>query len=259
MAEGSRGLPDQGERKCAVCGGATLDRISGRDDWDMISLGREDLSYRCSGCGAREAIWTKGTVAGGILVGLALLAFNLSDQGAISFLTYIAASPGDVARDVLADGIGGILGFLVLTVLLGVMFVLLPAILLGYAGRSVLWRIRNPLTGAGGQSEPGGEAGQTDAGESGPGWLAWLETWTIVRSALIGAVASVLFTAVVHLSEDFGATGLVASLLTAGLWWLLMRRGAGGPAPLWLIVVFFFLFLLPLSMLIDVVLSGGGA
>ena len=252
------------DRVCADCGNPTLDMIAGVDGWGMLSMNSPSPRYLCARCGAGRELLSKGATLSVVLVGLGLLAVNLSDDGAASLFAHIAAYPAEVMRDVLADGVFGVLGYVLYTVLLGTLFILLPLVILASAAQGLHWRWRNRKAGRPGTAAAGEVEEVTAAWQGGVqipepekrSWH-WWATWRVLsRAIILGLAAEISFTVLIHAAGSWGGVDLAAAALSGGLWWFLMTRKTVWQTPLWLVIVFFFIFLLPTAMFVDIVLLG---
>lgn len=242
-------------RRCAHCGAPALALVKGEDSWSMLAMNRPNLDFRCQNCGAESKdLFEKGAMVSGALVGAAFFASNFMDDGPASFMLYVAQHPGELAEDVLVDGLFGLVGVMVMTTFYALIGFILPLVFALFIGRGVAWRRTNPLLtpteqpAASAHSQPPQSAPDDDAQPKRS------KLRIAGRALLVGFIAQAAFALIVRLAEASGSLGLISVLATALLFGLLVRGREAIGAPLWLVLIFAALCLVPTAMVLDLLI-----
>ncbi|MFC3229030.1 hypothetical protein ACFOGJ_17425 [Marinibaculum pumilum] len=237
----------QAERRCASCGDASLVRIAGQDGWSLFRMGGS-LHYWCPRCqAAARDVGSRGATLGSLLVGSALLALAASPGGPAAFMSDLLLHPGTLFAGAGWTDAPDILMLYLLGFGFAIVFLALPILVLAFAGRTLLFRLRNPRL-AQVIGMPHAEGTTRSPTRAGVGQV-------LVRSAIVGLPASLVFLAVARWTESEGALVLLTGLLVPMVWWLLIG-GLGQRAVAWVTLVLFFLFLTLSAFLVDTLNAG---
>lgn len=244
-------------RRCTQCSSDTLTQIDGIDGWSLFTIGSPLLQFQCKTCGHVEADqFDKGAILAGFLVGGGLLAFNLLDDGAMSFIRYVVSFGPDLLEDLQRDGIGGLLGFLAFFLFLSTVFLLLPVIMLSYSVAAILWRRRHPEVSID-RMETSTDLQQSDEPpvpeQVSPERPSWIRS--IIRTALIALTIQPFFWGAAKLALLHDAQLIAGVAFIVTLFSLRLRTSHIWESPFWLIGLFFFLFFIPCSLLLEAILG----
>lgn len=234
-------------RRCSHCGENALQLRSGIDGWSPFSIGTPLLQFECSSCGAQERDqFDRGAILASLLVGGGLAAMNLLDDGAVSFIGYTIEQNDQLLRDLQTDGFGGMVGFVLFFLFMASVFLLLPAMSLGYALRAVLWRIHHPITGTAPDTD---EEWRSETPEEDRPTLPM--KLRIGRAALLGLGLVLPFWVFAQAAISVDLLHLAGLVLLGGLVLLFRTEHRPWGTPLWLVLIFFFTFLIPGSILLE--------
>lgn len=132
-------------RRCNQCG-SIMRQIAGEDGWTNLFEQKQSPRYQCCSCGHEIELFDHTSFVCAILVGTAaILAVVFYDAHLFWLFVELFSRPVHSFEQILKDG-----PFAVILILLGLtlvvfLLVILPVMALGYALRTVVTRLQNPI------------------------------------------------------------------------------------------------------------------